>query len=225
MTEPEWRASHSPEAMLHHLSDQASPRKLRLYAVSCCHRISVLLNDDRLKNAVEVARRFADGKASMVEMQAAGQTVALIARITGNPLEPTSRATYAIGGAAWAATRNSAWLAAWDAAWDSRMAARDFLSDRTDWERERLWQAGVLKDLFGNPFRSVYIHPSWLTADSPVVQLARVIYDEERYGDLPYLGDALEEAGCGDATVLEHCRSPGPHYRGCWVVDAVLGYR
>jgi hypothetical protein len=140
-------------------------------------------------------------------------------------MSPVSRATYAIGGAAWAATRTSAWLAAWDAAWDARMAARDFLSDRTDWERERLWQAGVLKDLFGNPFRSVYIHPSWLTADSPVVQLARVIYDEERYGDLPYLGDALEESGCGDATVLEHCRSPGPHYRGCWVVDAVLGYR
>jgi hypothetical protein len=70
----------------------------------------------------------------MVEMQAAGQIVAGIARVWGDPLSPISRATYAIGGAAWAATRGSAWLAAWDAAWDARMAARDCLSDRTDWE-------------------------------------------------------------------------------------------
>ena len=225
MTEAEWRACLSPEAMLHHLTDKASPRKLRLYAVTCCHRIAPLLSDERLKNAVEVSRRFADGKATMVEMQAAGQIVAGIARVWGDPLSPISRATYAIGGAAWAATRGSAWLAAWDAAWDARMAARDCLSDRTDWESERLWQAGVIKDLFGDPFRSVYIHPAWLSDSSPVVQLARVIYNEDRYGDMPFLGDALEEAGCPDPIILDHCRAKLTHYRGCLIVDAILGQR
>src|SRR4051812_26336624 len=124
MIEPEWRACHNPEAMLHHLGDKASARKLRLYAVACCHRISNLLSDDRLKHAVQVAQRYADGKATQVEMEAAGQIVVSMARIVGNPLMPSSRATHSIGGAAWAATRSSAWLAAWDAAWDARSAAR-----------------------------------------------------------------------------------------------------
>lgn len=223
MTEAEWRQCNSPEAMLHHLTDRASPRKLRLYAVSCCRRIWPLFSDDRCRHAVEVAQRFADGRATMIELQAAGQLVAGVARVRGDPMSPVSQATYAIGGAAWAATRGSPWLAAWDAAWDARMAARDFLPGRTDWENERRWQAGVLKDLFGNPFRSVVIDPAWRAADCPIVGLARVIYNEDRYGDLPYLGDALEEAGCSDPTVLEHCRAGGAHYRGCWVVDAVLG--
>jgi hypothetical protein len=93
----------------------------------------------------------------------------------------------------------------------------------TDWEKERLWQAALLHDLVGNPFRPAQLDPGWLSPAFPVVQLARVIYDEDRFGDLPYLGDALEEAGCPDASILEHCHGKGPHYRGCWVVDAVLG--
>ena len=40
---------------------------------------------------------------------------------------------------------------------------------------------------------------------------------------MPILGDALEEAGCGNEDVLKHCRSDKPHVRGCWVVDFVLG--
>jgi hypothetical protein len=37
------------------------------------------------------------------------------------------------------------------------------------------------------------------------------------------LADALEEAGCTDAAILSHLRGPGPHVRGCWVVDLLLG--
>jgi hypothetical protein len=40
---------------------------------------------------------------------------------------------------------------------------------------------------------------------------------------LPVLGDLLEEAGCGDAALLAHCRGPGPHAHGCFVVDALTG--
>ena len=54
-------------------------------------------------------------------------------------------------------------------------------------------------------------------------KLARTIYDDRRFDLLPILADALEEAGCGDAEILAHCRGPGPHVRGCWAVDLVLG--
>ena len=56
-----------------------------------------------------------------------------------------------------------------------------------------------------------------------VVQLAQSIYDDRAFDRLPILADALEEAGCTDAAILDHCRGPGPHVRGCWAVDLLLG--
>jgi hypothetical protein len=53
--------------------------------------------------------------------------------------------------------------------------------------------------------------------------LAQGIYDERAFERLPILADALEDAGCTDAAILVHCRGPGPHVRGCWVVDLILG--
>ena len=62
---------------------------------------------------------------------------------------------------------------------------------------------------------------SWLT---PTVQSIAAAIDQDRAFDrLPILADALEEAGCTNADVLLHCRQPGEHVRGCWVVDLVLG--
>jgi hypothetical protein len=78
-----------------------------------------------------------------------------------------------------------------------------------------------LRDIFGNPFRPVTFDPRWLTAT--VVALATGIYAERAFDRMPILADALEEAGCDHADILAHCRGDGPHVRGCWVVDLVLG--
>jgi hypothetical protein len=82
-------------------------------------------------------------------------------------------------------------------------------------------QAALLRDLVGNPFRPVAASPSWLTAG--VRSLARAIYQDRTFDLLPLLADALEEAGCTNAAILNHCRNPGEHVRGCWAVDLVLG--
>jgi hypothetical protein len=82
----------------------------------------------------------------------------------------------------------------------------------------------LVRDLFGHPFRQPAIDPTWLAwncAGTP--KLAQAIYEEHCFGDLPILADALEEAGCTDAEILTHCRGPGPHARGCWVLDLILG--
>jgi hypothetical protein len=71
------------------------------------------------------------------------------------------------------------------------------------------------------PFGSPTPDPAWLT--STVVALARGIYDDRAFDRLPILADALQDAGCDNADVLDHCRTPGPHARGCWVVDMILG--
>jgi hypothetical protein len=57
----------------------------------------------------------------------------------------------------------------------------------------------------------------------PVAELAQNIYDKRAFERLPALADVLEEAGCTDAELLAHLRSPGPHVRGCFALDAVLG--
>jgi hypothetical protein len=223
MTEEDWVGCTSPEAMLNYLGERASPRKLRLYAINCCRRIWHLFRDERCRHAVEVAQRHVDGRATPADLVSAGQVVAAIARIWGDANSPHARATYAIGGAAWSATRASPWVAAWDSAFDARMAAREFVPG-ADWESERAWQAGMLHDLFRNPFRPFQLNPIWMLAeDGAALHMARVVYEEGRFGDLPYLADALEEAGCTCEAVLNHCRARAPHYRGCWVVDAVLG--
>jgi hypothetical protein len=84
--------------------------------------------------------------------------------------------------------------------------------------------SGVFRDIFGNPFRPVAVDPTWLTWNcDTVVKLAQGIYDDRRFEDLPILADALEEAGCQAQSILDHLRSPGPHVRGCWPLDLILG--
>jgi hypothetical protein len=86
-------------------------------------------------------------------------------------------------------------------------------------------QAALLRCIFGNPFRSVpTIKSRWLAwNDGTVHKLAAAIYEDRRFADLSILADALEDAGCEDAAILAHCRGPGEHGRGCWVVDLLTG--
>jgi hypothetical protein len=81
-----------------------------------------------------------------------------------------------------------------------------------------------LHDLFGAlPFRPVILEAAWLTWQGGMVpKIAQAIYNDRRFDHLPILADALEEAGCTDADILNHCRQPGEHVRGCWVLDLLL---
>jgi hypothetical protein len=79
----------------------------------------------------------------------------------------------------------------------------------------------LIHEVTANPFRPVTINPTWLT--STVLQLAAGIYSDRAFDRLPILADALQDAGCDNEDVLNHCRSEGPHVRGCWVVDLLLG--
>ena len=87
-------------------------------------------------------------------------------------------------------------------------------------ETERQAHAAIIRDIVGNPFRPVTLNPAWLTPT--VTGLAAAVYAERAFDRMPVLADALEEAGCDLREVLNHCRGPGPHVRGCWVVDLVL---
>jgi hypothetical protein len=79
----------------------------------------------------------------------------------------------------------------------------------------------LLRDVFGNPFHPVAFDPAWRTDTAG--SLARTMYDSRDFGAMPILADALQDAGCDNADILNHCRDPKQvHVRGCWVVDLVL---
>src|SRR5262249_38292549 len=81
-------------------------------------------------------------------------------------------------------------------------------------------RSALLRDICGNPFRPIDFDPAWRTKYA--VGIASKMYLDRDFEAMPILADALEEAGCDNADLLVHCREPGTHVRGCWVVDGVL---
>jgi hypothetical protein len=79
----------------------------------------------------------------------------------------------------------------------------------------------LIRDIFGNPFRPVAFDAAWRT--DTAVSLARGMYGSRDFSAMPILADALQDAGCDGGDILNHCRGDGPHVRGCWAVDLVLG--
>ena len=106
---------------------------------------------------------------------------------------------------------------------DSRLCAN--LATTAAWRESltltRELQPVLLRDIFGNPFRPVTFSNDWRT--DTTIALALQMYCARNFSAMPILADALQDAGCDSAEVLDHCRGPGPHVRGCWVVDLVLG--
>jgi hypothetical protein len=124
--------------------------------------------------------------------------------------------------AEWAATRMNGMSAG-----EAQLVARAMLhldcAERKpeDRKREKRAQCDLVRCIFGNPFRPVSFDPEWRSRNA--VAVATAIYQDRTFDIVPILGDTLAEAGCMEEAILGHCHGPGPHVRGCWVVDLVLG--
>jgi hypothetical protein len=89
------------------------------------------------------------------------------------------------------------------------------------WETEAKVQCDVVRDVFGDPFRAVKIDaPAAKLA--PALAIARRIYQEERFADMPCIAAALAAAGIEEAAIASHCQRTEGHVRGCWVIDLLL---
>jgi hypothetical protein len=100
-------------------------------------------------------------------------------------------------------------------------ALKGFYAESADLSERLEVLKALLRDIVGNPFRPVAFDPNWRT--STAVALATRMYDSRDFSVMPILADALQDAGCDHPDILAHCRDDGPHARGCWVVDLVLG--
>lgn len=207
MTEQEWLGCGEPQKMLDFLPE-ATDRKLRMFAVACCRRLSQLFADETSHRAIEMSERYADGFATEEDLAAISAVVTEFENVILYLLVPEMWLSSAVSNATHNAAERHGILT----------PALDFESAH---KSEYVVQSRFLRDIVGNPFRPVTVAPAWRTATA--VSLATAIYDERAFGRLPILADALEDAGCTDADILSHCRQPGAHVRGCWVVDLVLG--
>jgi hypothetical protein len=216
MTEAEWLAATDARQMLEYLRGGGiSFRNLRLFACGCCWLIRSWLPSVAWRDAVEVAARVADGRATDTDLLAA------LTRAQP-PLEPgswydtgppVSRSDHAAA-AAWRATaREASHVNALGAAVHAAIAD----------PATRPRQAALLRELVGNPFLRTSVDPAWLAWNGGMVRtLAAAAYEDRDLYRLAILADALEDAGCTDTEILGHLRSPGPHVRGCWAVDLIL---
>jgi hypothetical protein len=219
MTEAEWLKCRNLRLMLKCQHWESTTRKMRLFACAACRRYWHLLKDERSRNAVVVAEQFADGLASAAELAHVQEEARVIGKYNGDGLGPATCCwgdhPYPPEAAQEAADQMLMVLD--DECFDGEMSERHVRA-----EDEAL--SDLLREVVGNPFRPIFIDSGILRwNDAMVVKLAQGIYDERAFDRLPVLADALEDAGCTHAEVLNHLRGPGPHVRGCWVVDLLLG--
>lgn len=204
MTETAWLACSDPQVMLAFLRDRgASDRKLRLFACAVCRRLGYRVGRGGL-DAVAAAERFADGRTDDYDL-------VIAAEVLESRLRPVDSHrdlyTHLL----------------------QRLPEICLLTDIGDRQGLSLIAAvagpaggaDLLREVFGNPFLPVGFDPGWRT--EAAVALARQLYESGEFGAMPILGDALQDAGCETNDILAHCHGPGPHARGCWVADMVLG--
>jgi hypothetical protein len=186
-----------------------------------------LLAHEALRAAVEVAERVADGAATAEELGVAGRAAWAVVKSGrrkargGSP----SAAQYAAEAAAWAAARHAreAVGEAESCAHAVRVEQKGLSGPAAYMKRSDCpWAADIY------PFEKRTALPpaeaAWLEWNAGTVRiLATSIYAERAFDRMPVLAEALEDAGCANRDILIHCRRSGPHWRGCWVIDLLLG--
>jgi hypothetical protein len=247
MTETEWGCCPRVSSMLLQLRPKKSPwkwstRKARLFGAACCRRVWHLLDNPADRRAVEVAEEVAEKRKRLTDLRAAHEVAGTI------DLGPDRSSVASLGG--WSSVSSKEWdfcyslwinprgrgvcrvahwastPTPWGNPYGTANDARVLVAFRTGLaaaKQEDEVQCRLLRDIVGPPVPPA-IEGAWLGKnDGAARRLAEALYEEDAFDRLPILGDALEDAGCTDRAILDHCRGPGPHVLGCWVVDLLLG--
>jgi hypothetical protein len=232
MTEAEWHRSNDPQAMLILVRGKESGRQLRLFCVACLQAIHSILAEQRIRELVTWIENSAD---RLVAPNWRGLNWATYYDLPCDHLRAGMRNA--------ARAARSAYLlvdeyfrnypdqkgkrAESQAVCDVSRFVLEALKGAADGNRaliarrEKQRQANIARDIFFDPFRTANSYPAWLTSN--VTSLAHAIYSDRAFDHMPILADALEDTGCDNADILDHCRQAGEHVRGCWVVDLLLG--
>jgi hypothetical protein len=206
MSEEEWLLKPvQPRAMLEwfnrhtRMATAARNRKYRLLAAAFARRLHG--RDARWVADCELIELYVEGLASHSDFRAAQERTT---RPLGRHLGLESGYQYNLF---------------WHDAFLSAVGMLDSFAPRPgqlQTERE------LIREILGNPFQPAPFLPPWRTDTATI--LSRQMYESGNFGAMPILADALQDAGCEDDDILNHCRDGNQaHVRGCWVVDLVLG--
>ena len=208
MTEQQWLA----ETDIKEMFDFSKPtdRQKRLFAVACCKRILHLMTDPRSLTAVEVAERFADGKATKKELQEsyAAALAALAADAAALAADAAAHAAAHAADAAAHAAARAAYAAALAAAYAAALAGQNW---NESFDQERQHQANLLREIV-NPFFQLAAK-----FNPEIKNLAEHVYQTQQ--DHQILADYLEEH-YDEPELLNHLRQP-IRQKGCWAVDLI----
>jgi hypothetical protein len=207
MTEAEWLNATDPRQMLEYLRGNVSDRKLRLFGAACCRLVWDALPDAANRDLIVAVEDYPDGKFEDPVLDDA------ITASSAGEGEWGEKPSY------WAVKRlgrSYYKLLPQEAAEVVTYEVVHCMGDGTG-----AAIADFFRDISGNPFRPIVFDPAWCS--ETVVALANGIYADRAFDRMPILADALQEAGCDNTDILNHCRGAGPHVRGCWVIDLVLG--
>lgn len=214
---PPWGAPVDPKRTIIILRGQKSPggerpppsaRKMRLLLVGCSRLVWDQIPPGELRETVLTAERYADGHAAPEDLSRTRDRYYSLGGEMGGPNDGHDSLVLRL-----------AFAAAYP---NDRIVQPRF--GTTWWGVQQLagrYIPTLIREIFGNPFRRVAADTSWLT--STAVALASQMYESRDFGAMPILADALQDAGCDSDDILDHCRGPGQHVRGCWVVDLILG--
>jgi len=207
-----------PLAILHFMRGKASNRKFQLFSCGCCRKVWDLLPAPWSREVVEVSERYADGSAAEAEVRAITDRARTYFK--ANYTHRNSPAYEAAACCGWIGVPPVAARKVYEKLHGGVCPIAKPLANTTF--------THLLRDIFGSPFGLIPKEPDWLTPT--VLALAQTAYDARVLpaGHLDpqrllILADALEDAGCTAPAILGHLRSPGPHVRGCHVLDLLLG--
>ena len=221
-TEEQWLQAADIRSMDARWIAKHDSRRWHLFAAACCRRVLALGPDPLLESLIDATEEFADGSRTWEEMTALRKRFRDEYQLPPKNDTNARKVAFDLSRAVEHLTRKVAHNAQ---RVTEPCAAGVASGSGGDWmaayRAEHAAQVALAHDIFGNPFRPVDFSPEWRT--STVVSLAKSIYDSRDFAPMPLLSDALQDAGCEHADILDHCRGNGPHVRGCWVVDQVLG--
>lgn len=235
MSESEWLDGDllAEEGLFHLEMDRFTKgkqgkRKLRLFACACCRRAWHLLPEGVCREAVQLFESVADGQAHLNKLRFFRERIRRLDNIlpVGPPAPGVVAAVEAVRSLVLRREGRGTCSLICRQCVRSLVRGEGMKADAYHAALKAEWAAQVLllRDIFGNPYRPASVAASVLAWNGGMVRrMAESIYDERAFDRLPILADALEEAGCTDADILNHCRQPGEHVRGCWVVDLLLG--
>lgn len=247
MTESEWMACNDPRELLEFLKGKVSNRKGNLFICAMCRLNWHLLYSDASRENVEVVERYVDGQASEEELREAryfaecptfgyhftpriwrewtktGEIPCEVQRLvemgvfTEEDLQQDEPSVDPELREKLARAADLAYHAGSSQSFETPCLPEDLLVLGGP-------ATSLFRCIFYDPFRSLptLALPFLTWNDALIPKLAQQIYDERRFEDLPILADALMDAGCHDEEILSHCRSEGPHVKGCWVIDLLL---